>query len=98
MERFDQLEYLLAQSAQGVHLLFDNISIAKILGKTDGMVLTIDNMGRAQKMLTHFLELETFWKQKAYLEGLLQEDYELFIRLYFQIVEGAVLAASRFKH
>lgn len=99
-ENLQQLEYLFAQSVQGVHLLFDNESLTKILSKpSDELdVFSFENLDRIQNIFLDFINRETLDEKRAFLDSLSNETYELLVRTYFNIVENAVLEASEYKH
>ncbi len=99
-ENLRQLEYLFAQSVQGVHLLFDNASLAKILSKPSEEldVFSFENLDRVQNLFMDFINRETLEEKQAFLDSLSSETYELLVRTYFNIVENAVLEATDLKH
>lgn len=99
-ENLNQLEYLFAQSAQGIHLLFDNASIARIMStpSEDLDVFSFENLDRVQNIFMDFVNRETLDEKRAYLDSLTPDTYELLVRTYFNIVENAVLEATDLKH
>lgn len=95
-----EIEYLLFQSTQGIHFAFDNQDIAEIL-KTpvnDEEFFTLENMEKIQDLLSTFIEKKTIQEKKGFLERLSRQDYSLFIRAYFQLVENTILAHSNIRH
>lgn len=99
-EKLEQIEYLLSQSTQGIHLLFDNASIAKILkNPTENLdFFTVDNIKKVQGILTEFIERKTLTEKQDYLKRLDKTTYELLVRTYFNIVDNAVLESTPNKH
>jgi len=95
-----QLESLLTQSTMGIHILFDNLSLAEILGKPTENVdfFTHENLGRIQAILGEFLQKSDLDQKMLYLQALDQDSYELLVRSYFNIVENTVLEATKLKH
>ncbi len=95
-----QIEYLLHQSTQGIHFVFDNAEIIRVLSKQtdDQDFFTFDNMGKVQEMLTKFLERPTISEKRSFLERLNAEEHELLIRAYFHLVENTILAHSDLRH
>lgn len=95
-----QIEYLLYQSTQGVHFMFDNRDIAKVMkspmAKQD--FHTTENMEKVQELLSGFLNRPTFSEKKTYLESLPEKDFDLLVRAYFQLVENTILAHSTLRH
>jgi hypothetical protein len=98
--QLEQMEYLLAQSAQGVHLLFDPMVVRKILSRpTESMdFFTFENLNRIQVILGDFLKKKSFIEKKVFLEGLAPDSYELLVRSYFNIVDNAVMESTKHKH
>lgn len=99
-ENLKQLEYLFAQSVQGVHLLFDNNSLAKILStpSEDLNIFSFENLDKVQNLFLDFINRETLEEKRAFLDSLSNETYELLVRTYFNIVENAILEATDLKH
>ena len=98
--QLEHFEDLLAQSARGIHLMFDNMTIADVL-KTpleEDSYFTVENMNKAQDLLTAFLEKNNFVARQSYLDELTHDDQELLIRTYFHLVESTVRQISEFKH
>lgn len=95
-----QIEYLLYQSTQGVHFIFDNSEIAKILCEPtdEKRFFTSDNMQRVQGLLSSFIEKPSLQEKRSYLESLPLADYQLMIRAYFHLVENTILAHSSVRH
>lgn len=99
-EHLRQLEYLFAQSAQGIHLLFDNASIAKIMSQpcVDLDVFSFENLDRIQNIFNDFVNRQSLEEKQAYLDSLDEKTFELLVRTYFNIVENAVLESTDLKH
>lgn len=99
-KQLEHFEDLLAQSARGIHIVFDNLTIADILGKPlpEDSYFTSENMTRAQDLLTTFLEKDTFIKKQIFVDSLQRDEHELLVRTYFHLVESAVQQTSEFKH
>jgi hypothetical protein len=95
-----QIEYLLQQSALGVHFLFDKHTIAKILSQPtdEEAFFTTENMAHVQELLTTFIECPTISKKQDYLSELPRDEYELVVRAYFHLVENSILSSSRHRH
>lgn len=96
----EQIEYLLYQSTQGIHFMFHNSEIAKVLREPtdEEKFFTTANMEKVQGLLTGFLDRPTFKEKRSFLESLPREDYELLIRAYFHLVENTILAHSTIRH
>ncbi len=99
-DKLEQIEYLLSQSTQGIHLLFDNNSIAKILSNPTENIdfFTVDNIKKVQGILKDFIERKSLSEKQKFLKNLDVDTYELLVRTYFNIVDNAVLEATEHKH
>lgn len=99
-QQVDQIEYLLYQSTQGIHFIFDHSEVAKVLRSKapDEEPLTLGHMEKVQSLLSSLLDRQTMNEKKSYLESLSGEDYELLVRAYFQLVDKAILAHSTLRH
>ena len=95
-----QIEYLLYQSTQGVHFMFRNADIAKILKcpKDKQDFFTTENMEKVQKLLSDFLGCNEIQTKQTFLDRLPPEDFELLVRAYFQLVDNTILAHSNIRH
>src|SRR5690349_14059771 len=98
-----RMEALLSHSAMGIHVLFDNQSIAQVLKdvKDDKDFYDLNKMKKVQDVMTELISKKTYFEKRAYLSGLKsldQESYEMLIRAYFHIVENTVLANHELKH
>lgn len=96
----NQIEYLLHQSTLGIHFIFDNADITRVLSqvKDEKDFFTLDNMGKVQEMLSKFLERPTIVEKRSFLEKLKKEEFDLLIRAYFHLVENTILANSKIRH
>lgn len=96
----DQIEHLLAQSMNGIHLLFENETIRQILKKpTEEMELFHQrNLNRIQELFTELIHRDSLIDKQIYLQSLDPESYELLLRTYFHIVDNSVLQAGSEPH
>jgi hypothetical protein len=99
-EQLDQVEYLFNQSAQGLHLLFDNDDIRKVLSQPTEELdfFSFENVDRIQKLLGDFITKTSLEAKREFLEKLDRETYELLLRTYFNIVENSIYEQDRLKH
>ena len=96
----DQIEELLAQSMNGIHLLFDNETIARIL-KTPTESLDLfhfRNLDKIQELFTEFVRNETLQEKRMWLESLDSGSFEMLLRTYFHIVDNSLFAADSTRH
>jgi hypothetical protein len=95
--QLDTVEYLIQQSAQGNHILFDLDLVRKVFSiKTDPM-----SEAQAREVESHIetlITLDTFEKQKAYVEALPEEVLYRVIKTYFNIVENNMFEKSPVRH
>lgn len=96
----ESMEALLSHSAMGVHVLFENQSIASILKqvKDDKDFYNFDKMKKVQDVMTELIAKKTYIEKVAYLRSLDSESYEMLVRAYFHIVENTVRATHEFRH
>ena len=96
----NQIEYLLHQSTLGIHFMFDQQEIKRVLSKfsSEQDFFTFDNMGKVQDMLSKFIERPTIVEKRSFLEKLSPEEYDLLIRAYFHLVENTILANTNLRH
>ena len=99
LDQSDQIEYLLQQSTQGLHFIFDHSDVATVM-KLDqiGAPLDIKLMDKVQGLLTGLLGKPSMTEKRSFLERLPRTDYELLMRAYFQLVDKTILANSALKH
>ena len=96
----DQIEHLLSQSMNGIHLLFDNETIARIL-KTpteEKVLFDLRNLDRIQELFSEFVRNESLQQMRMWLDSLDQESFEMLLRTYFHIVDNSLFAADEFRH
>jgi hypothetical protein len=95
--QLNTVEYLIQQSAQGNHILFDLDLVRKVFSiKTDPMSET-----QAREVESHIetlITLDTFEKQKAYVEALSEEVLYRVIKTYFNIVENNLFEKNLIRH
>ena len=99
-KNLDQIEYLLFQSTQGIHFMFDNADIVKVLSQPsdENDCLSFTNMEKVQELLSKFIEKPTMVEKRRFLETLDKNTYEMLIRAYFQLVENTILANTKIRH
>ena len=99
-ENLEGLENLLDHSLQGVHLLFDNQKVARILRTptNEEEFFQFENMERVQKLITDLLQKETLFEKLCFTHSLPEADYEVLVRAYFHILERAAQASDQQLH
>jgi hypothetical protein len=96
----DQIEDILAQSMNGIHLLFDNRTIAKVLRipTEDNELFAFQNLDRIQDLFSQLVQQESFEEKVEFLHSLDSKGFELLLRTYFHIVENSLYASSSVRH
>lgn len=96
----ERMEALLAHSTMGVHVLFDNDSIAKALTEEfdEADFQNVDKMKQVQDVMTELIAKRTYLEKISYLNSLDKEIYRMVIRAYFHIVENTVRAGHSKLH
>ena len=89
-------EYLVFLSTQGYHLLFQRQSVLKMLEQPiqDGQFFDESTIKKVHELLGHCLMLPSFSEQQNFLSSLKENDYEIFIRAYFYLVETSIRCNS----
>lgn len=98
--QLNEVEYLFNQSAQGLHLLFDNENIRRVLSSpTEDMdFFSFENVQKIQKILSDFIAKSSLQSKMEFLENLDQDTYDLLLRTYFNIVENSIYEKGPEKH
>jgi hypothetical protein len=92
-DKLEQLEFLLKQSLKGIHLLFENSDIARVLSRTqdkDNKPFSMEKLKEMQSLLTDFISQESLQDKRDFLEGLSEADYELLVHTYFNLLENSI--------
>lgn len=96
-----KMEALLRQSALGIHILFDNETIAKSLKRKprdDRELLDFDKMKRIQEIMTELITKGTYYEKVDYLQALDEDSFDMLVRTYIHIVENNVRQAAEHSH
>jgi len=96
-----KMEALLRQSALGIHILFDNDTIAKSLKRKprdDRELLDFDKMKRIQEIMTELITKGTYYEKVDYLQELDEDSFDMLVRTYIHIVENNVRQAAEHSH
>ena len=96
-EQLDQVKYLLKQSAQGNHLLFDDRTVRRVaegLGKNG----RDERVEKAEALLEQMILRPTIKAKKDFLEGLDPLTHDDVARVYFNIVQNTAQEHQGFSH
>lgn len=87
-EQLDQVNYLLAQSALGNHLLFDQHTLRRVLPGLSPAESRTPEVEKAEKLLEQMILRPSISAKKAFLESLSPELHDDVARVYFNIVQN----------
>lgn len=89
-DQLKNLKGILDQSQMGVHLLFDNRTIADVFQKafSEDDFFQVENLKKIQDDLLKLLQFKTLNEKQSFVKGLTHEDQERLIRAYFYIIEN----------
>lgn len=95
-----QIELLLSQSLNGIHLLFEHHMVANILRIPTEELNLFDchNMDKVQDLFNRLIEKDSFFEKQEFIHDLDQESYEILVRTYFHIVDNTAMIASNYQH
>lgn len=91
-----QMEDLFTQSARGIHLLFDNHTIAKAM-KTDEMV-AIEDLEQVQTVMTELISRNSIFEKMDYLRDLEPEKLALLVKAYFRLLDSTLVVQKSLMH
>jgi hypothetical protein len=96
----DEIERLLTQSMNGIHVLFDNASVKAILRRPTEEIdfFNFKNLDKIQGLFVKFVERPTLEDKRLFLDSLDDENYEMLVRIYFHIVDNSLLASNPPRH
>ena len=97
-EQLDQVKYLLDQSAQGNHILFDYGTIHRIAFRIGTNETRDDRIEKAEALLEQMILRPTISGKKAFLETLDPHTYDDVARVYFNIVQNSAQEKQEFCH
>lgn len=96
-EQLATVEYLIQQSAQGNHILFDLDTVRRVFTRklepmTETQAKEIE--GHIETLVT----LDSFDRQKHYLQALPEDVLYRVIKMYFNIVENNLFETGPVRH
>lgn len=99
-QNMHEIEYLLAQSTRGLHLLFDKTHIKRALQEPTNGNQDFDKEDRSkvQNLFSDFIEKSSFAEKEEFLMQLPDEDREILIKAYFHIVENTIKRTTKLVH
>jgi hypothetical protein len=87
-DQIKNLKGILDQSQMGVHLLFDNRTIADFF--------QVENLKKIQDDLLKLLQYKSLNEKQSYVKELSRENQERLIRAYFYIIENNMRSNKKY--
>ena len=100
-QKLSQIRYLLTQSMQGNHLLFEPAALRKVFikDKRRGIsLLEADEARHIEEHIERMMSLPSLSKMCQYLDELDSKSYEWVVRTYFHIVESNIAENEEMRH
>ena len=97
-DQLSQVEYLIHQSIQGHHLLFEPERVREIFFRAPYSEFTEKDAYEMEHHIERLLLKPTLESKRAYLEQLDPRTYERVVRTYFNIVENNLFESVRVLH
>jgi hypothetical protein len=97
-EQLDQVKYLLEQSAQGNHLLFDERTLRRVAWRIGQPEARNEMVEKAEGLLEQMILRPSIASKKAFLESLDPEVYDEVARVFFNIVQNTAQEKQGFSH
>ena len=97
-DQLDQVKYLLQQSAQGNHLLFDEQVLRRLAPRIGQQQERNEQVEKAEALLEQMILRPSISAKRAFLEGLDSETYDEVARVFFNIVQNTAQENQGFSH
>lgn len=101
-EQVAQVEYLIEQSIQGNHILFDAADLNRVFRKgheyPDNSELDENQAYAVEHHIEKLLVAPSLQEKRAYLEKLDRPTFEAVVRTYFNIVENNLFETIEARH
>lgn len=97
-DQLDQVKYLLKQSAQGNHLLFDERTIHRIASQLGGNESRDERVEKAEALLEQMILRPTIKAKQDFLANLDPLTHDDVARVYFNIVQNTAQENQGFSH
>lgn len=94
-DQLKQVEYLISQSIQGNHILFDAETIRRVLKHSASRPVQTPG---AEHHLEQLILQPSLRAKRAYLERLDPDTFECVVRTYMNVVENNLLESSGVRH
>ena len=101
-QQLSQVEYLIAQSKQGNHVLFGTELIRRIFSTRDlhcrQPKLSVEEAYAVEHHIERMILLPSLAEKRAYLENLESDTLERVVHAYFNIVENNLFETLEGRH
>jgi hypothetical protein len=96
-DQLTTVEYLIQQSAQGNHILFDIDMVRKVFSNKINP-MTPEEAAEIEGHIEKLIRLEGYEPRKAYLSRLSETVLHRVIKIYFNIVENNLFESTPVRH
>lgn len=96
-DQLDQVEYLIGQSIQGNHVLFDNETVRRVFWD-DCCDISEEDAYSVEHHIERLILQPTLQEKRAYLEKMDKTTFEKIVRTYFNIVENSLYENLEVRH
>lgn len=99
-DQIKNLKSILSQSELGIHVLFDNTTIAEAFKEDlpEEEFFEAKNLKEVQEDLIKVLQFKTLRQKQDFIQSLDQEAKNRLIRAYFYIIENNLLTNKKLTH
>ena len=99
--QLEQIEYLISQSIQGNHVLFDTETVRAAFAassKKANSPISNEEAYAVEPLIERLIELPTLAEKRAYLDRLDPGTFRKVVQTYFNIVENSLFEEREVKH
>ena len=96
-KQLDQVEYLIGQSIQGNHVLFDSDTVRRVFDRQSDDFSDEDAYS-VEHHIERLILQPSLSEKRAYLEHLDPETFDRVVRTYFNIVENNLFENIEVRH
>ncbi|NDF15196.1 hypothetical protein EB061_07725 [bacterium] len=96
-EQLATVEYLIKQSAQGNHVLFDLDTVRRVF-TIKALPMSEEQVREVESHIERLISLENLEKQKFYIQNLPEDVLYRVIKTYFNIVENNLFENALVRH
>ncbi|HEY8278301.1 MAG TPA: hypothetical protein VIH99_01675 [Bdellovibrionota bacterium] len=97
-DQLDQVKYILKQSAQGNHLLFDEATLRRVAPRIGQSEARNERIEKAEHLLEQMILRPSIGAKRAFLAELDPETYDEVARVFFNIVQNTAQENQGFSH